>query len=124
VGGLVWRESISTDLFGTNEAPLLEIGGYLRFYVKGNFGAGAYLGLQWLSGTSSTPGPLDLTSYGPTFGYKFTVHLGGLGGPLRGRQTFELAASLHYLRISDPLTLQSLGSRWRPLGHINLGWSF
>ncbi len=109
------------DLFCITEAQFLEIGGYSRFYVTGNFGAGTYLGLQWLSEASSTPSPLDLTSYGPTFGYKHTFRL---GGPLRGRQTFELAASLHYLTISNPLTPQNLVSRWRPLGHINIAWSF
>jgi hypothetical protein len=116
VGGLIWRESISDDLLlGTTVARFLEIGGYLRFYVKGNVGAGAHLGLEWLSGLSSTPGPLDLTSYGLTLGYKHT---------LDGGVTLELATSLQYLKIGDPLALQPGGSRWRPLGHVNIGWSF
>lgn len=116
VSGLVWRESVSDDrFFGTTVARFLEIGGSLRFYVKGNVGAGIHLGLEWLSGLSSTPGRQDLTSYGLRLGYKCTSHWG---------ITFELATSLRYLKINDPLTLQSLVSRWRQPVHINLGWSF
>jgi hypothetical protein len=116
VGGLVWCESTFDDLLrDTTVARSLEIGGYVRFYVKGNVGGGTYLGLEWLSGLSSTSDPLELTSYGLTLGYKHTFDWG---------VTFELATSQLYLKISDPRTPRSGASQWRPLAHVNVGWSF
>lgn len=116
VGGLVWRESTFDDLLhDTTVARSLEIGGYVRFYVKGNVGEGTHLGLEWLSGLPSASDPLELSSYGLTFGYKHTFDWG---------ITFELATSQLYLKIGDPRTPRSAVSQWRPLGHVNVGWSF
>lgn len=113
VGGLVWRESISDDhLHDITVTRILEIGGYVRYYVEGNVGTGTHLGLEWLSGLSSTSDPLDLTSYGLTLGYKHAFNWG---------TTFELATSLLYVKIDGS---QSPVLPWRSLVHVNVGWSF
>jgi hypothetical protein len=115
----------STDVKGTE----IEGGAQFRYYVLGSFRKGLEVGAEILDEYVTFKEPLPAgvagvaaggVTAGPFLGYKVATHAGF---------TFEAQAGARYLVAYPAVTGQGsssdiVGSRWLPLLHINIGWSF
>jgi hypothetical protein len=118
VGGIFRREQLFLQFpMGQREIGINELGGYLRYYVKGDVGTGIHLGLESLRGLGDpVPGPITLErSYALTVGYKRTLDCG---------RTFEVATARRYVISGDSMGLERLLSGSIEDYHVNVGWSF
>jgi len=118
VGGLLQREPITYEApLGERNAKLSAIGGYLRFYAKGNVGTGIHLGFETRRGLSDNvpgSGRLGLVSYGLTVGYKRTLACGRTFEVMSAPRTWKFDDSTAGYRVSDTNTDI----------YISVGWSF
>jgi len=120
------KRTISTggaDVTGTE----IEGGAQVRYYVLGDFHKGVELGAEVLDEHVKFDEPLPAgvvgaaaggVTVGPFVGYKIATHVGF---------TFEGQLGARYLAVDPPVTGQGspmIGSRWLPLLHLNIGWSF
>ncbi|HSD87517.1 MAG TPA: hypothetical protein VLB44_08375, partial [Kofleriaceae bacterium] len=112
-----------TDVSGTE----LEGGAQVRYYLLGDFHKGLELGAEILDEHVKFDEPLPAgvagaaaggVTVGPFAGYKIATHAGF---------TFEAQLGARYLAVDPPVTGQgapTIDSRWLPLLHLNIGWSF
>ena len=114
----------STDVKGTE----IEGGAQVRYYLLGDFHKGMELGAEILDEHIKFDEPLPAgvagaaaggVTVGPFVGYKIATHVGF---------TFEAQVGARYLVVDPPITGQgpapAISSRWEPLLHLNVGWSF
>lgn len=113
----------NTDVTGTE----LEGGAQVRYYLLGDFHKGVELGAEILDEYVKFKEPLPAgvagaaaggVTVGPFVGYKIATHVGF---------TFEGQLGARYLAV-DPVVagqgMPTIDSRWMPLLHLNVGWSF
>ena len=119
VGGLFQREPVIYESpSGIHETQRSELGGYLRYYVRGNVGTGIHVGLEYLHGLNDLApgsGTLVPASYGLTVGYKRTLDCG---------RTVELALASRRRSTGDSVVPQDRDNDGNADVHINVGWSF
>lgn len=113
VGVSVAEESIVDRLPPSDgETRIRQLGVLSRLYVLGDVGTGIHIGLEGMVGVNSR---LELTSYTPTLGGKYTLDCG---------VSMELTYGLRHLSVSDPDEPEPLISDWRRRAYLNAGWSF
>lgn len=122
-----------TLLVSNTEIPGAELegGAQARYYVLGSFSHGMELGVEALYEYVRFEEPLPANvlavaagglTAGPFVGYKVAAGFG---------LTFEAQLGARYLLLDPPVTGSSSvspigdeSSRWLPLLHLNVGWSF
>jgi len=120
MGGLFQREPITYESpSGTRETQLNEVGGYLRYYVRGNAATGIHLGLEHLRSLNEVApglGTLAPVSYGLSVGYKRTIACG---------RTFEIMLAQRYRTSAySPIPIDPDTDMEKGDVHLNVGWSF
>lgn len=115
---------------GMTEVPGTEIegGAQARYYAIGDFDHGMELGIEALYERVRFEEPLPAgvagvaaggLTIGPFIGYKVAAAVGF---------TFEAQLGARYLAVDPPVQgsagMAMIESRWLPILHLNIGWSF